>query len=199
MGSRDPRITAYIGRATPFARPILTHLRALVHSACPEVKETLKWGMPSFTYHGILRGMAAFKQHATFGFWKGSLILGGRGGRAEAAMGDFGRLTAVSQLPPRRVLAGYVRQAMRLNERGVTVQRRSGPRARPVPRMPADFRRALAEREKALAVWRAFSPSQRREYVEWITEAKRPDTRQRRVATAVAWVGAGKRRNGRYQ
>jgi uncharacterized protein YdeI (YjbR/CyaY-like superfamily) len=199
MGTRDPRITAYIANAASFARPILTHLRALVHEACPEAEETLKWGMPTFMHHGILCGFAAFKAHATFGFWKGSLILDARGRPAEAAMGNFGRLTAVSDLPARRVLLGYVRQAARLNEAGVKVKRNSRPTPKPAVRMPADLRAAMAGAAKARATWEAFSPSQRREYVEWITEAKRPDTRQKRLATTIEWLAQGKRRNWRYE
>lgn len=199
MGTRDPRVTAYIADAAPFARPILTHLRAVVHEACPEAEETLKWGMPTFMHHGILCGFAAFKAHATFGFWKGSLILDARGQPAKTAMGNFGRLTAVSDLPARRVLLGYVRQAMRLNEAGVKVRPKRASKPRPAPRVPADLRAAIAGATKAKSTWEAFSPSQRREYVEWITEAKRPETRQQRVATTIEWLKEGKRRNWKYE
>ena len=199
MGTRDPRVTAYIANAAPFARPILTHLRALVHEACPEAEETLKWGMPTFMYHGILCGFAAFKAHATFGFWKGALILDARGQPAKVAMGNFGRLTAVADLPARRILLGYIRQAMRLNEEGIKVRPKSKPTPKPAVRLPADLHAAMAGAAKAKASWQAFSPSQRREYVEWITEAKRPDTRQKRVATTVEWLKEGKRRNWKYE
>ena len=199
MGTRDPRVTSYIANAAPFARPILTHLRAVVHEACPDAEETLKWGMPSFMHHGILCGFAAFKAHATFGFWKGSLILDRRGEPAEAAMGNFGRLTAVSDLPAKRVLLGYVRQAMRLNEAGIKARPKSKPKPKPAVRVPADLRSAMVGAPKAQASWQAFSPSQRREYVEWITEAKRPETRQKRVATTVEWLKEGKRRNWKYE
>lgn len=199
MGTRDPRVTAYIADAAPFARPILTHLRGVVHEACPAAEETLKWGMPTFMHHGILCGFAAFKAHATFGFWKGALILDARGRPAKTAMGNFGRLTAVSDLPARRVLLGYVRQAVRLNENGVKVRQRAKPTPKPAVRMPADLRSAMDGVARAQATWDAFSPSQRREYVEWITEAKRPDTREKRVATTVGWLKEGKRRNWRYE
>ena len=197
MGTTDSRIDAYIARAAPFARPVLTHLRAVVHEACPEVVETLKWGMPTFMHHGILCGFAAFKEHASFGFWKASLILDRRGKPAESGMGNFGKLTAISDLPARRVLLGYVRQAMRLNEAGIKA--RPKPTPKPAARMPADLRSALARAARARATWQAFSPSQRREYIEWITEAKREDTRARRVATTVEWLGQGKRRNWKYE
>lgn len=197
MATRDSRVTAYIADAAPFARPILTHLRTVVHEACPAAEETLKWGMPTFMHHGILCGFAAFKAHATFGFWKGALILDAQGRPAKAAMGNFGRLTAVSDLPARRVLLGYVRQAARLNEAGVKVRRKLAPK--PAVQAPADLRTAIAGVAKARATWKAFSPSQRREYVEWVTEAKRPETRRQRVATTVEWLGEGKRRNWKYE
>jgi uncharacterized protein YdeI (YjbR/CyaY-like superfamily) len=199
MGSRDSRIDRYIARSAPFARPVLNHLRDLVHTACPEAEETLKWGMPTFMYHGILCGMAAFKEHATFGFWKGSLFVDRHGVRAEAAMGNFGRLTKVADLPSRRVLTGYVRQAMRLNEQGIKAPPKAQPKPKTGPRMPADLRSALAGHAKAQATWGEFSPSHRREYVEWITEAKQPVTRARRVATSVEWLKAGKHRNWKYE
>ena len=197
MGTTDTRVDAYIARAAPFARPVLTYLRAVVHEACPEAVETLKWGMPTFMHHGILCGFAAFKEHASFGFWKASLILDRRGKPAEAGMGNFGKLTAISDLPARRVLLGYVRQAVRLNEAGIKA--RPKPKPKPAARMPADLRSALARAAKARATWGAFSPSQRREYIEWITEAKGEGTRARRVATTVEWLEQGKRRNWKYE
>lgn len=114
--AHDPRVDAYIAAAAPFARPILRHLRAVVHSACPDVEETIKWGMPFFTYHGILCHMAAFKQHAAFGFWKGALVF--ESDKASEAMGAVGRLTTVADLPSKRALTGYVRKAMALNVEG---------------------------------------------------------------------------------
>jgi hypothetical protein len=198
MGRRDPRIDAYIAKAPEFARPILTRLRELVHEGCPEVEETLKWRMPSFQYHGILCGMAAFKAHATFGFWKGALFVDPDGRDPRAAMGEFGRLTSVRDLPAKRVLLGYVKQAMALNEAGKAVPRvRKHPK--PALRMPADLRAALAKRKPALAAWAAFPPSAKRDYLEWVLGAKQPATRAKRVATAAAWIAAGKRRNWKYE
>ncbi|MEO6067669.1 MAG: DUF1801 domain-containing protein [Gemmatimonadales bacterium] len=127
MGQRDKRIDAYIAKSAPFARPILTHLRAVVHEACPEAEETLKWGMPSFTYHGILCGFAAFKAHATFGFWRGSLIVGTNAAKTRDAMGQFGRITSLKDLPPKRTLLGYVKEAMRLNEQGIKAPAKRQP------------------------------------------------------------------------
>ncbi|MGH7583772.1 MAG: YdeI/OmpD-associated family protein [Gemmatimonadales bacterium] len=197
MPSNDPRVDAYISKAPEFARPILTELRAVVHRACPEVEETLKWGMPTFMHHGILCNMAAFKQHATFGFWKRTLVLDGKGKPAEQAMGHFGRLTSANDLPPRRVLAGYVKKAMQLNERDVKVVR-TARAARPAPRAPADLAAALRRNARAQATYEGFSPGMKREYVEWITEAKTAPTRKRRVETAVEWMADGKQRNWKY-
>lgn len=198
MGTRDPRVDAYIARSAEFARPILTHLREIVHSACPDVEETLKWNAPHFMHHGMLAGMAAFKAHCAFGFWKGSLITGGDGGMETRAMGQFGRITSVDDLPPKRVVAGYVKQAMRLNEEGVkTPTRRKGP-PRPDLATPDELTAALQKHPKARAAFDAFSPSHRREYVEWIAEAKTDETRKRRLASAIEWMSEGKARNWKY-
>ena len=198
MGTRDPRVDAFIGKAAPFARPILTHVREVVHAACPEVQETLKWSSPAFMYHGILCMMSAFKEHAILGFWKGSLIVDQKGRKFDKAMGNFGRLTDVKQLPSRRVLTSYVKQAMRLNAEGVTALRKTAARRKAPLRTPPDLGAALRRNAKARANWEGFSPSHRREYVEWITEAKRPETRQKRLATTVEWLAVGKSRNWKY-
>jgi len=201
MAARDPRIDAYIAKSAAFAQPILGHLREVVHAACPDVEETLKWSMPSFLYAGgILCGMAAFKQHATFGFWKGRLIVPGDGASNESAMGQFGRITKLSDLPSKKVLAGYITQAMKLNEEGVKDPARAKPdKPKPAPPAPTDLAAALKKNRAAKTTWDAFSPSCKREYVDWITEAKREETRQRRVAQAVEWMGEGKQRNWKYQ
>lgn len=196
MARHDPRVTAYIAGAAPFARPILRHLRAVVHEACPAATEDLKWGMPAFLHHGILCGMAAFKAHATFGFWRHKEVLGGRA--AEDAMGSYGRLTAVEDLPSRAALLAQVRKAAALNEAGP--RRVSKPRSKkPAPVAPADLRAALARHARARAAWAGFAPSHKREYVEWITEAKRPETRARRLATTLEWLAEGKQRNWKYE
>ena len=200
MGSRDPRVDAYITRAAPFARPILAHVREVVHAACPDVEETLKWGTPAYMYHGILCMSAAFKAHATLGFWKGALIVDQQGRKFDKAMGNFGRLTEVKDLPSRRVLTSYVHQAMRLNAEGVTAPRKTAARRKAAPlRTPPDLGKALTRNARARATWEGFSPSHRKDYVEWITEAKRPETRERRLATTVEWLTEGKSRNWKYQ
>src|SRR5262245_30977705 len=136
MGSRDPRVDAYIEKSAPFARPILAHLRAVVHEACPKVEETLKWRMPSFEYEGILCGMAAFKAHCVFGFWKHALVVGTEGERWKEAMGSFGRLTSLDELPKKAELKRMVKRAMKLNEDGVKVERRKTAPRKPLPLPP---------------------------------------------------------------
>ena len=198
MGKKDPRVDAYIERAAPFAQPILKHVRAVVHEACPDVEETIKWRMPTFMYKGMLCGMAAFKEHAVLGFWKSKLILNAEGRRADEAWGSFGRLSNVSELPPKKTLAGYVKKAMELNSGDVKVPRPAKPR-KPPAKLPTDLKNALAKNKKAMATYEGFSPSHKREYVEWITEAKTDETRLKRVATAVEWMSGGKTRMWKYE
>ena len=197
MAKKDPRIDAYIAKSAGFAKPILTEIRAVVHDVCPNVEETMKWSFPHFDYKGMMCSMAAFKEHCAFGFWKASLILDGNG-RSEEAMGQFGRITALSDLPSKKVMRDYIQKAMALNESGTTVKRepRSPKKAIPVP---ADFTAAVKKNKKALAVFEAFSPSHRRDYLEWITEAKSEDTRKRRIAQAIEWMAQGKSRNWKYE
>ena len=181
----------------PFAQPILTYLRGVVHDACPSVQETVKWSAPHFDYHGMMCGMAAFKEHCAFGFWKASLVLGDKSGKAQEAMGHFGRITSVDDLPPKKTLIRYIEKAMALNEEGVQVKR---PPKRPKKAIvaPAYFLAALKKNPTALATYEAFPPRHNREYVEWITEAKSAATRARRLADAVAWIAEGKPRNWKY-
>ncbi|HZP67659.1 MAG TPA: YdeI/OmpD-associated family protein [Rudaea sp.] len=196
MGNKDPRVDAYIANSADFAKPILEHLRTIVHRACPDVEETIKWRFPTFMYRGMLCGMAAFKQHCTFGFWKQGLVVGEKAATGDA-MGQFGQLRSVADLPSASVLAGYVRKAMKLNEEGVKLPRPAKPKA-PAAVAPDDLLVALAKNRKAKATFEGFSPSHRREYVEWIVEAKRPETRTRRIEQAVEWLAEGKPRNWKY-
>ncbi len=197
MGTRDPRVDAYIARSAPFAQPILTHLRATVHAAVPDVKEDIKWGMPHFMHYGILGCMAAFKAHCAFVIRSGSRVLGPA--KQSGAMGDFGRITALEDLPSDAKLTAYLRKAAALNRaRKTEGPRRAAPR-KPAPKTPVDLDAALARNAKARTTFEAFSPSHRREYVEWITGAKREETRKKRVATAVAWMAEEKSQNWRYE
>ena len=194
MPDRDPRIDAYIAKSAEFARPILAHLRELVHTACPDVEETIKWGMPHFMHHGMLAGMAAFKAHATFGLWRGKeLVPDGD----ESAMGQFGCLTSVRDLPAKRTLVALLKKAAALNEAGAPRPRRVVAKKPPPVPSPA-FAAALKKHREAARRYAAFPPGQQREYVEWIDEAKREDTRARRIAQAIEWIAEGKARNWKY-
>ena len=196
MGRTDPRVDAYISGAAEFAKPILAHIRAVVHESCPEVVETTKWGAPHFDYKGMMCSMAAFREHCAFGFWKGSLVLDAQAQSAEAA-GQFGRITKLSDLPSRKVMTGYIRKAMALNDAGRTVQRVPKAAKEPI-RIPADFSAAVRKNRKAKAAFETFSPSHRREYLEWITGAKSDETRKRRLEQAIQWLAEGKPRNWKY-
>lgn len=198
MSHRDRRVDAYIAQSAPFAQPILERLRTLVHQACPGVEETLKWSMPSFQYAGgIVCMMAAFKQHVAFGFWKHALVMGA--GVERNGMGSFGKMTSLRDLPPKRELVALIRKAAALNAQGVKTP---GPRQtgvpRPRPEVPADLAAALRRNRAAGASFEAFPPGRQREYVEWITGARRDETRQRRLAQAVEWLAEGKPRNWKY-
>ncbi len=197
MGSRDPRIDAYIEKSQPFAHPILAHLREIVHAGCPTVEETVKWSAPHFVHQGMLCAMAAFKSHCAFSLWNGSLVVGERAG---GAMGQFGRIESVKDLPARKTMIAYVKRAAQLNSAGVKSTERSRPKTpKPALAMPADLQSALGANDEAAARFAAMSPSHRREYIEWIVEAKRDATRQRRVAQALDWIAQGKSRNWKYE
>lgn len=195
----DPRIDAYLANAAPFAQPILTHLRALVHRACPEVTETIKWSMPFFEHHGLLCSMAAFKAHCAFGFHHQDMdrLLAADGARGDDAMGSLGRLGVLSDLPSDATLLRYIRRAAKLNESGAA--RRPAQKAKPALPDPADLTAALKKKSAARAAWAKFPPGHRRESIEWITDAKRPETRAKRLATTLEWLAEGKPRNWKYQ
>jgi uncharacterized protein YdeI (YjbR/CyaY-like superfamily) len=193
---RDPRVDAYIARQADFARPILEHIRALMHRACPEAEEAIKWGMPAFLYKGKqLAGMAAFKAHATLGFWRRSEEQGQEA--KKDAMGSFGRLTAVADLPDEATLTARVHEAMALIDAGAKTVRNKTPK--PTLDMPEDLAAALSASPAAQATYDAFPPGCRREYLEWVIEAKRPETRAKRIAQAVAQMAEGKKRNWKYE
>ena len=195
--SRDPRIDAYIAKQADFARPILEHIRRVLHEAGPELEETIKWGMPHFTYKGrLFAGMAAFKAHATFGLWQASAVIGETGAERDA-MGQFGRLASIDDLPPEGELKEIVRKAAEVAEAGPKPRPPKQPK--PEAETPADLASALAANAAARATYEGFPPSCRREYVEWIVGAKRPETRAKRLATAVEWLAQGKRRNWKYE
>jgi len=192
----DPRIDAYIAKAAPFAQPILTHIRERVHAVAPEAEETLKWSMPSFTVDGkILLSMAAFKAHATVGFWRGQ-DLGLEA--SHEAMGQLGKLTSVADLPPDDEFDALIRKGVEL-ARTAPAPRKTKHEPKPAPVMHPDFVKALAANPNAKAVLDGFPPSAQRDYLEWIAEAKQDATRAKRIATAVEWLSEGKRRHWKYQ
>ena len=195
MPAKDSRVDAYIANAQPFARPILKHIRKVVHAALPAVEETMKWSFPHFQYKGMLCSMAAFNEHCAFGFWNQSIL--GEDRKSSEAMGQFGRITSVKDLPADPVLARLVKKAAALNDAGIKAVREVKA---PKPRLktPGYLIDALDKNQKARATFEAFSASQQREYIEWLTEAKSDDTRARRLATAVEWMAEGKIRNWKY-
>ena len=203
MPTLDPRIDAYLATAPAFARPILERLRAAVHAAVPEVEEAIKWSRPHFLLDGrILCGMSAFKAHCAFGFWANrDAAMAASGAAAGEAMGQFGRITSVADLPPPAALRTLLREAAAASRAPADAPvRPAAPRPARAPlAVPDDLRTALGATPAAAAAFEAFAPSQRREYVEWITEAKRPETRAKRLAQAVAWIGEGKHRNWKYE
>lgn len=194
--STDPRVDAYIEKQADFAQPILSWLRARIHAACPEVEESIKWGMPAFLYRGRpLANMAAFKAHATFGFWDRQMMATGKEGEA---MGQHGRIESLDDLPSEAELEAQVVKAAALIAEGKTSKREAKP-PKPEAEVPADLAEALADDELAAATFNNFPPSARRDYCEWIAEAKRADTRAKRLADAIAWLREGKRRHWKYE
>lgn len=195
MGTRNPQVDAYIEKAQPFAQPIMVKLRDLFHKACPEIEEKIKWGVPSFERKGIVGGFAGFKQHVGWGMPKAKLLNDPTGAlRTDVASILSTKLTSVKDLPPDKVILDLIRQAVALNEQGVK------PTVKPKApaKTPPDLAAALKASDRAAAAFRDFAPSHKREYIEWITEAKQPATRQRRIAQAVEWIAEGKPRNWKY-
>ncbi|WP_431049923.1 YdeI/OmpD-associated family protein [Roseateles sp. L2-2] len=199
MPTLDPRVDAYIDRAAPFAQELLRHWRATVHAHCPDVVETIKWGFPNFTYRDkILTGMAAFKAHCSIGFWHGEAAVGADHAKG-GAMGDFGKLTSIKDLPPKAEQKAILKRAMQLIEDGVKARPARASAPKPPPEVPDDLAAALRANPAAQKTFDAFPPGQRRDYIDWIVEAKKAETRERRLAQAVEWIAEGKRRNWKYE
>lgn len=193
--NRESRIDAYIAKAQPFARPILAKIRERVHEAAPDAEESIKWGAPAFTIGGrILLVMAAFKAHAALNFWRGEEI---GGDKASEAMGQFGRLASVTDLPTDEELDGLIRKSVALA--ATAPAPRKPKQERPEPRLHPDFAAALEANPAAKKVLEGFPPSARRDYLQWIAEARQDQTRAKRIATAIEWLGEGKRRHWKYQ
>jgi len=196
MPTLDPRIDAYLEGVPAFALPILTRLREDVHAACPEVVETIKWSRPHFTLDGkLLCGMSAFKAHCAFGFWEREGAEPGQAG----AMGDFGRIASLADLPGRAELRKKIKAAAALLQSGAVRASKPGREPRPQFEMPDDFAAALAQVKAAKQHYDAFAQSKQRDYLEWVLEAKREETRAKRIAQAVEWLAEGKSRNWKYE
>jgi hypothetical protein len=197
MASHDPRIDAYIAKAAPFAQPILEHLRKVVHEACPEAEEGLKWGMPFFSYKGsLLCNMAAFRQHCSFGFWLHKDMVSEAGGDG---MGQFGKIATLKDLPAKKTLVTQVKKAMALIDGGMKPKRTAS--AKPPAVVPDDLAAAFAQRKHAASrkTFEGFPPGARRDYIDWINEAKTDATRQKRLSTTLEWLAEGKRRHWKYE
>ena len=205
----DARIDLYISKAKPFAQPILIHLRELVHKACPNVEETIKWSRPFFEYKGVILGnMSAFNEHCSFGFWGEEIaaVLREANVIQDGGMGSLGRITSIKDLPPNKQMLELLKQATAFIDNGQytsPISARNKVVKAPKPpieeEMPPELTKALKANKKASAVFAAFSPSCKREYTEWIAEAKRPETRDKRIAQAIEWIAEGKQRNWKYQ
>ncbi len=197
MGKKDPRIDAYIAKSADFAKPILIEIRKRMHAACPDVEETIKWSMPHFDYQGkIFAHLAAFKGHAAFGFAYSGIRETGKVGEA---MGHFGRLSSVKDLPSVKDFNAMTQQAMKLREAGEPIRKAKPKAAKKELVVPDYLTAALKKNKKAMAAFKAFSYSNKKEYVEWLTEAKREATRDTRLKQAIEWMAQGKSRNWKYQ
>jgi len=201
MGTRDNRVDEYIAKSSDFAKPILRHLRRLVHSGCPDVEETIKWGFPNFVYHGLLCNMASFKQHCSFGFWKAARLSDSRNLLSKigkTAMGNFGQLKSLTDLPPDKTIIAFVQQAAKLNAQGIKIPIRKRGTGRKALKVPKYFKDALSKNSKALKSFQSFSYTNQKEYVDWLTEAKTKETRNKRLVSSIEWLSEGKIRNWKY-
>jgi uncharacterized protein YdeI (YjbR/CyaY-like superfamily) len=201
-GMKNKKVDAYIAKSADFAKPILTHLRELVHKACPEVQELIKWGFPNFDYKGVMCNMAGFKQHCSFGFWKASLMNDPKGllqANEKGSMGNFDRITSLKDLPSDKILLDFIKQAADLNELGVKRKVKVTPKGSKTIDTPDYFEKALKKNKIAREVFEEFAYSHRKEYIQWFEEAKTEETRNKRIAQAIGWISEGKGRNWKYQ
>lgn len=203
MATYDKRIDAYIAKSADFAKPILEHLRELIHEACPDVEETMKWSFPHFDYMGAtICSMAAFKQHAVFGFWKASIMQDPHSILETAnrsAMGHMGQLTDVSQLPKASILKQYIKQAAKLNADGIKIPSKPKAAKKAALEVPEELMKALKKNKAALKTFEGFSNTNKKEYTEWVSEAKTDATRDKRIAQAIEQMAEGKIRHWKYQ
>ncbi len=197
MPTVDPRIDAYIEKSADFAKPILTHIRKLVHKAFPNIQETMKWSMPHFDHKGTVCNMGSFKEHCALGFWKQSLLEQDAFPAEKTAMGSFGRIASIKDLPPDKVMIGLIQQAVELNEKGIKVAKKLAAKTELV--VPDDLIKALSKYKVAQTAFEQFSYSHKKEYVQWIEEAKTEPTRNKRLATTIEWLTEGKSKNWKYE
>lgn len=202
MATNSKEVDAYIARAAEFAKPILNHLRQLVYKTCPEAEEKIKWGFPHFDYKDeMLCSMAAFKQHCSFGFWKASLMKDpvlAETAKSEVAMGHLGKITSLKDLPSDKKIVAWIKEAMKLNDDGKKLIKIK-PAVKKELEIPDSFTAALKKNKKAFINFDAFSPSAKKDYIEWITEAKTEETKNKRLTQAVEWIAEGKKRNWKYE
>ncbi|MEP7141335.1 MAG: DUF5655 domain-containing protein [Ferruginibacter sp.] len=202
MGKKEKAIDEYISKSADFAKPILNHLRELVHKTCPNAEEKMKWSFPHFDYKNeMMCSMAAFKQHCVFGFWKAALMKDPilvENARSEVAMGHLGRITAKKDLPADKTIIAWIKEAMQLNDLGIKLPSKPKTTDKKELVVPDYFTKALSKNKKALQIFEKYAWSHKKEYVEWVTEAKTEETRNKRMATAVEWIADGKSRNWKY-
>ncbi|MEO8766371.1 MAG: YdeI/OmpD-associated family protein [Ginsengibacter sp.] len=200
MDNKDKRVDEYISKSAEFAKPVLMHFRALVHEACPGIQETIKWSFPHFDYKGMLCSMASFKQHCAFSFWKSALMKDAKEmtGKNEHAMGHLGKITSLADLPADKKIITWIKEAVKLNDEQVKLPGRKKSATKKEIEIPEALQKALNKNKVAGKTFNDFNPSHRYEYLEWITEAKTEETRNKRIATTVEWLTEGKSRHWKY-
>ena len=202
MATKSKQIDAYVAKSADFAKPILNHLRELVHKTCPDAEEKMKWSFPHFDYKNeMLCSMAAFKQHCSFGFWKAALMKDPvllETAKSEAAMGHLGKITSLKDLPPDKKIIAWIKEAMKLNdERKKVVKTKSVVKEELA--VPGYFTAAVKKNKRAWATFETLAPSAKKDYVEWVTDAKTEETKNKRLAQSIEWMAEGKRRNWKYE
>ena len=191
----NAEIDEYIANSAEFAQPILIKLRSIVHQAHPEIEETIKWGMPNFSYKGLLFNMAAFKVHCSFGFWKEKLIKGLDSDTE--GLGSFGKIKRLADLPSDEILLMLMKEAVELNKQGIKNPKVVNLKKELV--IPEYLLEILNDNTKAEAVFNGFSYSNKKDYVDWIIEAKRDVTREKRIVQMLEWLEEGKTRHWKYK
>ena len=203
MAKKEKVIDNYIAKSAGFAKPILNHIRQLVHETCPDVEEKMKWSFPHFDYKGeMMCSMAAFKQHAVMGFWKAALMKDAvlmENAKSETAMGHLGKITTLKDMPSDKKITAWIKEAMQLTDKGIKLPAKAKAADKKELVVPDYFEKALTKNKKAKLVFENFAWSHKKEYLEWITGAKTEETRNKRMATALAWLAEGKSRNWKYE